>query len=538
MAKKLTPLPSEYKIDISPEMFNPVYLPHLQKVYAKEVYFGGSGSGKSTFVGSKKAIQGTYIEGRNICALRQQAKDCRDSCFNEIVQALENYKLIDLWQVKEYPEPRLFNRINGNTIAFTGLDDIENIKSVKPKSGNMVEFWVEEANEIEGPHIIRELERRLRDRTHKSCITLTFNPVLKTHWLFDYIYKELAGTDALILKTTYKDNLFLPPEYGELLERYRYTDPYSYQVYTLGNWGSTGQSVFDTNKIMARLDKLKGQAVRRCEFSFDRPLANNEKVDLIVDRWRIFDHADGEVFIYAEPEEGVPYVLAFDTAGEGSDKYAGHVLNNITGEQVAVFHSPRLPDHCIKQLYALGRYYNDAMMNPEVNFDSYPLKMLQDWGYHNIYIRRSATDTRGGGYEKKYGWRTTADNRQRMLSEMVAWVAEHIDCINDVATLNEMLTFVRRTKKLNGVFWAADNGAHDDMVMSFGIALQTREQQSCEMQKKKVALQGFYLPAEIDMMYRDGRIDASEKIQLMRRYKQTVGKGREAKEKQRSRYDR
>ena len=46
----------------------------------------------------------------------------------------------------------------------------------------------------------------------------------------------------MILKTTYKDNKFLTDEDIYALEHE--TDPYFYNVYTLGNWGVLGKVIF------------------------------------------------------------------------------------------------------------------------------------------------------------------------------------------------------------------------------------------------------------------------------------------------------
>lgn len=505
MAKALGALSGEYKIDIDPQIFNEAYLPHLSKIYHYEVYYGGSGSGKSHFIASKLALQMSTMPGRNLLCLRKQGKDCRDSVFNEIRLALKELHLLDLWKISTHPEPRMINRINENTIAFSGLDDVENIKSIKYQNGNMTDCFYEEVSEEQNIESIREIDRRLRDRKLKSRIILAFNPVSRTHWLYDFVMKELKmlGVDSMVLKTTYKDNRFLPADYAATLERYKYTDPYAYQVYALGEWGTTGQTVFNANTLHKRLSDLHNIDCKYAEFSLDRENMGKKDGKLP----ELFYHQDGEIKIYKDVQKNVPYVIAFDTAGEGSDYYAAHVINNITGEQVAVYHSLRDPSDCIGQLYGLGCYYNNALMCPEVNFDSYPLKKLQEWGYANIYTRESAVDRLDSKYEAKLGFRTTSANRQQILSELVEWTNENVELINDADTLNEMLTFTRQTRKQKGIFWAAENGAHDDLVMSFAIALQAREQQSCDMMPEKKEIKGVYTEYEIDRMLNSGEID-------------------------------
>ena len=514
MAKQLVPLSNDYKVDVDKNIFNDMFIPYLDKIYRWEVWYGGSGSGKSTGNAMRLGLQLTTMPGRNMLCLRKQAKDCRDSVFNEIRLALKNMGLLDLWKVSTHPEPRMVNRLNGNTIAFSGLDDVENLKSIKFESGNMTDCLIEEATELSEINDIREINRRLRDRKLKSRIIIQFNPVSRTHFLFDLVTKELKmpGVDSLIIKSTYRDNKFLPADYIAELERLKYTDTYAYSVYALGDWGTMGSTVFNANKLNARLQELASLEYKRAEFAYER----DDMGRFDPKSTKIFYHADGEIKIFKEPEEGNPYVIGFDTAGEGSDYYAAHVIDNVSGEQVAVYHSLRDPSDCIIQIYALGRYYNDALLCPEINFDSYPLKKLLEWGYLNIYTRESAVDRTDSIYEQKLGFRTTSANRQQLLSELVEWTNENTYLINDADTLNEMLTFTRQTRKQKGIFWAAENGAHDDLVMGLGITLQAREQQVSYVSKPKVKKGGVYLIDQIDSMYKKGEIGSDEKKELMR----------------------
>lgn len=509
MAKK-TALAESYKINIDPAIFNPVYFPYLEKIYRYEVFFGGSSSGKSNFIAHMLALQLTTMEGRNLICLRHQGTDVRDSCYTEIYSAMAEMHLLDMWDIVEHPMPRLTNKLNGNTIAFSGLDSVENVKSIKFKNGNLTDIWYEEVTEEPTVKSIRELDRRLRGFGKRKRMILSFNPIFSGHWLKDFIEVELKGTDCLVLRTTYKDNKFLNAEDIAVLERYKYSDPYSYMVYALGQWGVTGKTVFDANKVNLRLTQLLERdsisKPLRAQFIFDR----DDDGNILLDTFRMFTTPDGETCIYKKVEPGHPYVLAFDTAGEGADFYAGHVVDNSTGEQVAVFHSEQQGPWCIPQLYGLARYYNEALVCPEVNFDPYAITKLQEMKYHKLYVRDAHPERLDAQKEPKLGWRTSPENRQMMLTAMVDWVAEHINLINDVETLNEMLTFTRQPVKTKGIFWAAEPGAHDDLVMSFAILLQAREQQKAYVESAKPKIEGIWLPEELEFAVLEGTVKRVE----------------------------
>lgn len=523
MAKRLVPLANEYNIQIDEDVFNEVYLPYLYLIFRIMIFYGGSSSGKSFFISQMLALQLTMFEGRNLIALRHQDKDCKESCFPQIVKALEQLKLIDFWIVKEHPSPRLINRINGNEIAFTGLDDVENIKSITFKKGNVTDFWVEEANEIESVKDIRELNRRLRGLGPAKRIIISFNPILRTHWLFDYVNKEIKTKNHMMLKTTFRDNRFLTDEDRSELEALQYVSPYEWQVYGLGEWGTTGQSVFNANAIHSRLLELRSkheiEQPTHIEFAFKRDDNGLPNKDSFVP----FINEDGEITIFKEPEPNIPYVMAIDTAEGGNDFYTTQVLNNITGEQVAVYHSQQNEEHTVLQAYALAQYYNNALVCPEANVGSYTIKTFVALGYPYMYQRVTGVENIHQNNELKLGFRTTVGNRKQILTELQTWANANMNLINDPLTLNEMLTFTRQAKKLQGIFWSAENGAHDDLVMALAIALQAREQQVGELQAPKIKLKGEWFAKELELMEKEGKITKQDAMEY-RKVNGVIGK--------------
>jgi phage terminase large subunit len=147
------------------------------------------------------------------------------------------------------------------------------------------------------------------------------------------------------------------------------------------------------------------------------------------------------------------------------------VLDARTGIQVATLKHQFDADQYTKQMYCLGKYYKDALIGIEANFDSFPIMELQRLGYMKQYVRE-ATDTYTGKTEKRYGFKTTSLTRPTIISRLIEIVREHTDTINDKDTLEELLTIVRNEKGRI----EAPLGGHDDMMMSLAIAHQIREQ--------------------------------------------------------------
>lgn len=465
----------------------------------------------SAHISLKKILQLTVLKDRNMICLRKQSTDCYDSCWGQILTAMEQLKLTQFWNINR-SDHILRNVMNGNCIYFDGVDKIENIKSFKPEKGNLTDVWYEEVSEEDLRANVLDIDGRIRDQFQKCSLILSFNPTYRQHWLFEFVNVFLKDKDALIIHSTHWDNKFLSEAYRQKTEALKYSDPYRYQVYGLGEWGVTGKTVFNANKIAERIRDLQDvyavNPPRAVDFKYDR----DEKTENVVpDSIEPYSLISGETMIFSEPKPKRPYVLAVDTAGEGVDYYAGQVLDNITGEQVAVFHSVRAPDECVIQLFGLGMYYNEALLVPEINFDgSYLLYKCQEMGYRKIYQRTTAPDDLNQGYEHKYGFRTTAGNRMFMLSYLREWLELNIGKINDLKTLNEMLTFTSQVKKMKGIWWGAEPGAHDDLILSLAICLQGREQQAMEEIPDTRKLVGVYFPEELEMGIKDNAFSRRE----------------------------
>ncbi len=227
----------------------------------------------------------------------------------------------------------------------------------------------------------------------------------------------------------------------------------------------SGKNVFDTGKILIRLENIpKPMKVGYFVYDYDGIKITNIK-------WQ--NDNNGYIRIYQVPNTPMitKYCIGGDTAGEGSDYFTGHVLDARTGVQVATLKHQFDADQYTRQMYCLGKYYKDALIGIEANFDSYPIKELQRLGYHNQYVRE-AVDTYTGKKEKRFGFKTTSLTRPTIISRLVAIVRDDTDSINDKDTLEELLTIVKNEQGRI----EAPEGGHDDQMMGLAIAHEIREQ--------------------------------------------------------------
>ncbi len=75
----------------------------------------------------------------------------------------------------------------------------------------------------------------------------------------------------------------------------------------------------------------------------------------------------------------------------------------------------------------------------------------------------------------KYGWDTNTATRPAMLSELKDAIDNKVLKIYDQQTINEMFSFIR-VKTTATVKAQAEEGAHDDLIMSLAIAWQLYQQ--------------------------------------------------------------
>lgn len=446
--------------------FNPLFRPYLtDNTHRYLILYGGAGSGKSVFAVQRFLYRLLTLPLCNILVVRAVAATNRDSTYALFRQVISKWGLSELFSCKD--SDLRISCANGNSVIFKGLDDTEKLKSITFPKGELTDIWIEEASEILEEDF-NQLDVRLRGKGAHKQMVLTFNPVSVLHWL-KLRFFDRKDPRALVLKSTYKDNQFLDEDYKRTLEGYKDTDPYYYSVYCLGEWGVLGQTIFDAQKVSERLSQLAGP-VTRGEFTFATwysPEANEVLIDDSTIRWVEMD--TGPIQIYHEPAPGGAYVIGADTAGEGSDFNVGQVIDHITGQQVCTIRGQMDEDLFAKQLYCLGKHYHTALVSVEANFSSYPIRELERLRYPRQYVRQ-AEDSFTHRIRQSYGFKTSSVTRPLVIAGLVEVVREHPEWLNDRDTLNEMLTFVRNE---NGRP-EAQEGAHDDCVMSLGIAYYTR----------------------------------------------------------------
>ena len=108
----------------------------------------------------------------------------------------------------------------GSQFMFSGLDDVEKLKSIE----GVTSIWVEEATELLQEDF-EQLDLRLRGEF--GClkqIILTFNPISDQHWIKKIFFDDPID-GVFTLKTTYLDNAFIDEEYKMVMNNKKKSNP-------------------------------------------------------------------------------------------------------------------------------------------------------------------------------------------------------------------------------------------------------------------------------------------------------------------------
>lgn len=245
-------------------LMNDAYAAHLAATQPRQIFFGGSSSGKSFAILGQRAVRDIMTGKRNYLICRKVAGTIRRSAFNEIWKCITRMDLEGEFE-RNKSEMIVTHKPTRCQILFSGLDDVEKVKSITPEKGVITDIIVEEATETDYDDY-KQLDKRLRGDTGDNTvkrITLLFNPILQDHWIYTEFFAGkwddskdyYCDDDLLILRTTYKDNRWLTPDDIRKLENE--TDKYYYDVYTLGKWGVLGNLIYTNWEIKDLSDLYK-----------------------------------------------------------------------------------------------------------------------------------------------------------------------------------------------------------------------------------------------------------------------------------------
>lgn len=259
------------------------FIDYIQDWDHYEYFLLGSYGSSKSFNTAIKLILKSIQEKRKILVVRKVFATLKDSCYEDLKEAISFLGLDDYFLINKSPL-QITCKITGSIFLFRGMDDKAKIKSIKDVSI----VWIEE-NEVSIDDY-KELKDRMRVLGIKPHIIITTNPTTREHWCYNrFLIEEGISEDDLYQKriishnniyfhhSTYKDNCFLNPDWIRNLEAEKNELLRNIKVY--GRFGTVGFKVFTNVSVIDTID-VAGDEYNGLDFGFS--VSYNALVEMIV----------------------------------------------------------------------------------------------------------------------------------------------------------------------------------------------------------------------------------------------------------------
>jgi phage terminase large subunit len=172
--------------------------------------------------------------------------------FIEILKDIGLYK-----QEMHNKSEHIYTFANGSMVEFFSVDDEQKIRGRKRDIA-----WCNEANELYFDDFT-QLNMRTEDK-----LIFDYNPSDSASWLY-----ELPAEESIKIKSTYKDNPFLPDSIKAQIEDLARTDEALYQIYALGEKAISKSNIYSQWSFVAHRPAKFVKYVYGLDFGYNHPTA-------------------------------------------------------------------------------------------------------------------------------------------------------------------------------------------------------------------------------------------------------------------------
>lgn len=202
---------------------------------------------------------------------------------------------------------------------------------------------------------------------------------------------------------------------------------------------------------------------------------------------------DGKLNIYHYPEEKHRYIMTVDASKDGSDNFAVQIVDITDFKFKQVAAAKLQVDYLLMPefLNEWCEFYNNPYLiieNNEGAGQSIADQMKNDYEYENLHYDKDV----GRNKRKKYpGFRTTTKSRKQILQTLKLFIENGNLDVVDNDTIKEFFRFILINNK-----YQADQGAHDDMIMSLALVFVPFVN-SKNFEDMKLLIKHLYLDCDI-----------------------------------------
>lgn len=270
------------QLQLKKSLFIPKFYPLLfDYSHRWEFWCGSAGSGKSYTI-CQKIIMRCAREPIRVLVCRRYATTLRNTCFALFKEVLAKWQLTQYVKINESDFRIRFP--NGSEIIMSGLDEETKLLSL----ANISMIWIEEAYEVER-NKVEQLNLRMRGQANNQQLILSWNPISKHSWLYDFTVVNPPGS-SIFIHSTFRDNPFLNKEYVAALEELYTRNPAKAKVFCDGEWGLDVDGLIYTNWREQEFNHadIQGQLLCGLDFGFTNDISAFVASILVEEEGRIY----------------------------------------------------------------------------------------------------------------------------------------------------------------------------------------------------------------------------------------------------------
>ena len=216
---------------------------------------GGSRSSKTYSLCQLVIIYCLQNNHKVVSVIRKTFPALRATVLRDFIEIL---KELNIYSVEDHNKSEhIYTFPNGSIVEFFSVDDEQKIRGRKRDIA-----WCNEANELYFDDFTQ-----LNMRTESKLI-FDYNPSESTSWLY-----ELPQEESIMIKSTYKDNPFLPQSIRTQIEDLKRTDEALYQIYALGEKAISKSNIYSQWSFVAHRPARFVKYVYGLDFGYNHPTA-------------------------------------------------------------------------------------------------------------------------------------------------------------------------------------------------------------------------------------------------------------------------
>lgn len=216
---------------------------------------GGSRSSKTYSLCQLLTVWCLQNPNKVVSIVRKTFPALRATVMRDFFEVLKDLNLYE--KSSHNMSENIYRFPNGSLVEFFSIDDEQKVRGRKRDIG-----WCNEANEL-----WFEDFQQLNMRTEYKLI-FDYNPSDSSSWLY-----ELPKDESVLIKSTYKDNPFLPESIKRQIEDLKRTDEALYQIYALGEKAISKSNIFNTWDFIAKRPERFTNYVYGLDFGYNHPTA-------------------------------------------------------------------------------------------------------------------------------------------------------------------------------------------------------------------------------------------------------------------------